>query len=528
MIAAGELESAVSDALFRDADRADPRAATFRALSTAIAREFLAACEGRQIDPARARRLIDALQQTQLPDTVELRTSEGYAYYGLFPETYAASARRFANEVTPARVCAIGIRSIGTSLSAVVAAALEPICDVTSCTVRPRGHPFDRQVLLDASIRDVWRQENQLGAFFPVVDEGPGISGSSFASVVCALAEIGVPRGRIVLLPSWDPPADKLRSTTARRIWTDHRRYVATAIDAGITPERAFGAHDAGDDWSGGRWRQRLLSDEGRWPAVQPQHERWKAHIVNERRVIKFSGLGEYGIKTLERGARLSDLCGAAPPRGLRSGFIDFPFVDGEIARPPFTSDDAERVGRYIGDRAAEFGCDRATDAAALVEMIQTNVLELLGDDARLGEDTTERLQRSFANAPASDIDGRMFPREWIRTREGLVKVDAVDHGHDHFFPGPQNPSWDLAAAISELELDDAAGQRLADAYTRASGDTHASERLPAYQLAYAAFRGGYAALARDVLIGTSEAERFERVLARYRDRVRRLIPSVL
>jgi hypothetical protein len=37
MIAAGELESAVSDALFRDADRADPRAATFRALSTATA-----------------------------------------------------------------------------------------------------------------------------------------------------------------------------------------------------------------------------------------------------------------------------------------------------------------------------------------------------------------------------------------------------------------------------------------------------------------------------------------------------------
>jgi hypothetical protein len=109
-----------------------------------------------------------------------------------------------------------------------------------------------------------------------------------------------------------------------------------------------------------------------------------------------------------------------------------------------------------------------------------------------------------------------------------LLKVDALDHGHDHFFPGPQNPAWDLAAASLELGLSDAGTRRMMHAYRRISGDTAAEARVPAYQLAYAAFRAGYASMAAETLAGTPDAGRFGRVLARYREHLQRLIPSVL
>jgi hypothetical protein len=51
---------------------------------------------------------------------------------------------------------------------------------------------------------------------------------------------------------------------------------------------------------------------------------------------------------------------------------------------------------------------------------------------------------------------------------------------------------------------------------------------MPVYRLAYAAFRAGYAATAADALAGSAEGERFARVLAQYREHLRRLIPSVL
>jgi hypothetical protein len=63
--------------------------------------------------------------------------SEGYAYYALFPETYAATAKRFWAGARPPRVAVIGIRSIGTSLSAIVVEALRARgCATWSCSWR--------------------------------------------------------------------------------------------------------------------------------------------------------------------------------------------------------------------------------------------------------------------------------------------------------------------------------------------------------------------------------------------------------
>ena len=75
----------------------------------------------------------------------------------------------------------LGVRSIGTSLSAVVAAVLgERGCDVATWTVRPHGHPFDRRLALGPGLAA--RLSERSDAELLVVDEGPGMSGSTFAA----------------------------------------------------------------------------------------------------------------------------------------------------------------------------------------------------------------------------------------------------------------------------------------------------------------------------------------------------------
>jgi hypothetical protein len=75
-----------------------------------------------------------------MPDEVTARVPEGHAFYALYLEAHALAARRLALEGPP-RV--IGIRSIGTGLAAVAAAALGAPPPIT---LRPAGHPFARHV----------------------------------------------------------------------------------------------------------------------------------------------------------------------------------------------------------------------------------------------------------------------------------------------------------------------------------------------------------------------------------------------
>ena len=80
---------------------------------------------------------------------------EGYAYYALYPETYVAAAEQFIRGRRPGTAVCVGLRSIGTSLSAAVAAGLEAAgWRVLALTLRPRGHPFQRRPILDSRALD--------------------------------------------------------------------------------------------------------------------------------------------------------------------------------------------------------------------------------------------------------------------------------------------------------------------------------------------------------------------------------------
>lgn len=268
----GEVESAVADACLPDRDEDDPQLIPWLTAGQAIADALYATDAGDRRRAAAALRelagALDVLHASNTPSTVQTKTAEGFAHYGLFPDSYAHAADCLAETFKPARVVCLGIRSIGAPLAHVVAATLSRrgiAADVR--TFRPRGHPFDRCVILGGTMRDWIRR--QADALFIVVDEGPGLSGTSFAAAIDALTTCGVEGDRIVLMPSWDAPAERLRSERARDRWRSHRRFVA--VDR----------HQyAGDDVSAGAWRRALIADEAAWPAVQPQHERRKIGIT--------------------------------------------------------------------------------------------------------------------------------------------------------------------------------------------------------------------------------------------------------
>src|SRR6185436_14004915 len=103
--------------------------------------------------------------------TLRIKIPEGYEFYALFPEQYFETARKWAKESAPTgKVLVIGIRSIGTSLSAVVCEALKgQQVECERITVRPMGHPFQRHATLQKFVPADW------GSVL-IVDEGPGLS----------------------------------------------------------------------------------------------------------------------------------------------------------------------------------------------------------------------------------------------------------------------------------------------------------------------------------------------------------------
>ena len=526
LIDLGVLEAALADAVHPEIDALHPLTAALRRASVAAGhllwhswhggREWLAPWA------TRLRAAIGALGAAALPPSIETSVPEGYAYYGLFPEIYLAAAVRCARALRAPRVVCIGIRSIGTSLSAVVAAALEELgIEVLALTVRPRGHPFDRRLCLAPDLTALLQEHVSEPAL--VVDEGPGLSGSSFAGTARALAELGWNEDGIVLLPSWRSDGATLRSDDARARWNRHPQYCASFEDVWIATGRlpSLVPDAALTDISAGAWRPLVLEEPSRYPAVHPQHERRKLLARPDAAdrapiLLRFAGLGRYGDAALAR-ARALSASGIVPaPLGLSHGFLLQEFTTGSPAAPGAPC--PELVGtmaRYLAYLRRCHGTDAAP--APLDSMLTTNVREGLGAAA------DDRLSRRLAVIPAPKgeqavaLDGRMLPHEWVLTGDGYLKADAVDHHDDHFFPGPQDIAWDVAGTCLEFGLEGAARRDFLDLYGRESDDAAIASRLPFYALAYLAFRLGYVELAAGSLTDTDDGERFGREAVRYR-----------
>jgi hypothetical protein len=437
----------------------------------------------------------------------------------------------------------IGIRSIGTSLGAAVAAAAGAGIAVT---VRPGGHPFARTL----NAGDRFGRRLLAGAEggevrFAVVDEGPGLSGSSFGSVADWLEDQGVPAESIHFFPSHRGAPGPYASERHRQRWdaAGARRHVRDFEELFAAPDQPWPLASWVEDVTGapegplqdlgaGRWRE-LLVPAGAGverPPVHLQQERRKYLLTSQsgRWLLKFAGLGRYGREKLEMAEALEQAGLAPPVAGLRHGFLVGPWLDG--ARPlPFVPEVdrgalLEQVAHHIAFRAERWpaGPGRGATPEALLKMAEYNAEQVLGEEAHPLRAWRERLPELSAGARPVLTDNRMHAWEWLVLPDGrILKSDALDHSTGNDLVGAQDPSWDLAGAIVELGFEGPERARLVELAGRRGVQ---APSLPFYLQTYLAFQLGHWTLAAQAVEGMdpTEAAALRRVAERYAERLRK------
>lgn len=501
----GTFESGLADALCPERDDYPATLDLAREISMMLARALCGSACDLRIGSA-----FDTLCRSPLPQHVELSVPEGYAYYALYPEMYLAAARAWWREAKPERVVVMGIRSIGTSLSAVVAAALEKDgARVRRYTVRPRAHPFQRQIALQPEFETELRRRADW--HFGVVDEGPGLSGSSFGTVAEKLSELGVPDDRIVLFPSRETDGGAFLNAGARERWLRHRKYCKSFEDV-------IG-RNTGLDISAGKWRTLFFSDQIQYPAVQPEHERRKyiEGVNGQKTLRKFAGLGQYGRRSFDRAVALADAGFTPRPIAIEDGFLVSDFASGRpVAGADMRPELLDRMSAYLIHLARHYSQVTPAPYDELCEMIELNVREGLGER----NFSLERFKGAVRGASTVEIDGRMLPHEWMECENGFLKTDATDHNADHFFPGCQDIAWDVAGTLAEFDWNDDAKQYFINRI--ASHDRSIRSRLSFYAIAYLSYRLGYSKMAADVLCGSPDGARFSALKERYMNMLKR------
>lgn len=440
-------------------------------------------------------KLAATLGELQVPRSLTLSTPEGFCYYALHPLDYADL---LAAEATyPPAAAVVGIRSIGTTLSAIVRAWFSAKgIGAARITVRPIGHPFERRLPVTQDERNWIAAQNGQNAHFFVVDEGPGLSGSSFLSVAEALVEEGVPAERIVLMPSSTPNLENLFAPNAAQRWKNFRT-------TPLKPTR-YMPSQADEYIGGGAWRSRVFDSEADWPGVWPWTERQKYTSRNGTLLFRFDGHGHYGKAVRQRSQLLANHGWGPQISSGGDGFSVSAWLSG--ARLQCANREVvTHLARYCAFRSEHLTSPVASETE-LEHMAQINLERALG---------VSRQIKLPVERPVV-ADARMMPFEWIALNDGsLQKFDAADHGDNHFFPGPTDIAWDLAGAIVEWELNAEAADLLLSEYCRISGDK-VQKRLPDYLIAYSSFRMAFAQSAANSIAEFGEKSRLRQEATRY------------
>jgi hypothetical protein len=369
LIEIGKLESAVADAVFSDHDGIHPLTQSLRRASIDAGHVLWHTWQGQPPEArswgCRLAQSLDAIPAHQLTSAVEISVAEGYAYYAVYPETYMEAAKRCHARLGEFEAVCLGLRSIGASLSAVVTAALEELgCRVESFTLRPRGHPFSRSPILASDLAG--RLAGKPEAYFLLIDEGPGISGSSLGGTAALLRSWGVDDDHILLFPSWRTDGVQLSSPIAREHWGRHEQFTATFEEVWLESGRLSNSFPGElQDLSAGAWRQEVYRSVEEYPAVQPQHERRKYLLsspgsLDGHWLLSFAGLGQHTARSVERLRRLAQAGFTPAPERLGHGFVLRRFVPGT----PLTVHDSsaeliERVASYLAHLYRMPGCRR-------------------------------------------------------------------------------------------------------------------------------------------------------------------------
>ncbi|HYJ32745.1 MAG TPA: hypothetical protein VE326_05945 [Candidatus Binatia bacterium] len=541
---AGELEQALfdaPDALGTESARARGLAAA-RRVTTLAAEAFDRSCSGRA---AEARREIGASHRALAPlrrrgGTLVVKVPEGFAFYGLMLQSYREQALGWARHhesATDRRVLVVGIRTIGTTLSAVVAAALRGRgFGVKRITVRPSGHPSDRRV----------EQSLPQAPFGIVVDEGPGLSGSSMLAVADAMRRSGVEE--IALLPAHARGPGAGASAELRVRWRSFRPYPAQdspprfgdrtlAEELWTGVRTAYGELASATEVGGGAWRTAHDGGERAWPAVLRALERSKLLCASRdgaRILFKYCGHATapgmertLAAQTARRSAPLAAQGFAPRLLGEMHGFVAWEWVEGrplgiQDASFPFLA----RMGAYIARAALPpLSAEEAHEARErTAAMLRANAGETLGADAVRAAEAEFRKGAVERGVPAAG-DGHLAPHEWVRSRSGsIVKTDVGGHDVDHTWTGPQPVVWDLAGALEEWDLHGAQAEALLRGYQEAGGAPPGPAALHAYRTAYAAHRAGQTAFFAEMERDAAERARLDLARERWRDQLTRCL----
>ena len=493
LLRAGELECALSDC----GSKSEPIQTVTDALATALVTST----------PVPDRnQLLEALGATHVPERLTLAVPEGFAYYALHPLAFAGVLGRIFP--LPERALVVGIRSIGATLSAVTAAALRARgVHAERTTIRPTGHPYNRHAELFPQQVALVKDYASANANFLIVDEGPGLSGSSFLSVAEAFTTVGVPTEKITLICSHEPKVEHLCAESASRRW---RQFRSLAVCDDIRRPAAAQV------WvGGGEWRTYFLRDERSWPESWLTFERPKYLSEGaQARFFKFLGFGHYGSEVARRETEIAAAGFGPAPAIEDAGFGSYDFIGG---RPMCATDLSEsalaRLAAYCAFRAQSSALV-AANTTPLQQMAEHDLQEL-----RFNLPVKLSLEKPVI------ADGRMQPHEWILTPSGqMLKVDSGLHGDDHFFPGATDIAWDLAGAIVEWQMNSNEATAFIDMYRRGSGDDPAT-RIHDYIVAYAIFRCAYCLMAANAMQGSPEQLRLESAAAGYGDRLMQLDP---
>jgi hypothetical protein len=492
LVTAGELEAALADA-------ADP-------LETSVARATDALAMTAMGETADLAACAEALEHARAPRSLVIHPPEGFAQDGLHPQAFAC-----ASELVDGReALVIGVRPIGTTLSAVTMAALRARGVVARrITVRPAGSP-EHLELTPAAVRAVARARDA-GAAILVVDEG-SVNGAGLLATGEAIVAAGVARERVILLGS--RPLEKAESSERSHASGSHRE---RAFRTAVAPTSVFAPIRSGTwgtplDISAGAWRPLHYAHDEHWPAVVEAMERRK--LVAGGRLFKFEGLGSSGNAARHRASALAAEGIALDPRDEGDGWTSYTWRGRPMQPSDLDVPLIEHIARYCARRPTL--CPLISVESDLEPVVMTNSTVLLGGPPPRGSRLEGLLTLGGLRIERmATTDSRLAPHEWLRLDDGSVrKADAITHGDDHLFPGPTDIAWDLAGAIIEWEMDRDAREHLLGAYRRASGD-NAAKRIDAWLVAYAATRGAFNLFARRTC-SPAEGQRLARDLARY------------
>jgi hypothetical protein len=526
LIQAGELEHAVCEApaSLGPPEEARRTVRTIRSAMSHAARAFDLACDpslqGNR-DPRirrallRTRRALDRFTDPRQPrGRVWVEIPDGFSFEALFPEHGRAAAVQWAEEHagSPEReVLVAGIRGIGTTLSAVIAAALRRRgFRARRITVRPKRDEARDPLLSHGTPSPLW------GLLVRVSSPD-----SEIESAKEALSRAGASRVEILDVHSPNGSLDRARLGTQglpEALW-------ASLPGAREDPLARVTAY------SGGAWRAAHRAEQNpRLAEICRSLERPKllCEGASGRRILfKFVGLASAPGTSCSLAevharqiARLAAEGLTPAPLGVAHGFVATEWLEGRPLRASdATPDLLRRVGSYIAAAAGPRLSDSSARASRvrLETMLCRNAAESLGGDAAVAAGALLRPVPILEEMPRAG-DGHLAPHEWIATTDGrILKTDAGGHDLDPIWTGRQPVLWDLAGAILEWDLDELGVSVLLEGFTTGGGPRCAPMALDAYRAAYAAHRLGQVRHGTVVEKDACEREHLDRGYQRWR-----------